>query len=221
MGREVYSAVLENPELKVVSILENKPEKVNNTLTTNNPREAFALADVIIDFSTREACVANALKAIEMGKNLVIGTTGMSESEINNIRKSASESNTSGVISANFSVGVNVFMQASKLLQEKLREYDVEVIEVHHKAKKDSPSGTTLKLLATLGRSKEDTPVHSLRIGDVIGDHSIIFAGNSERIELIHRATSRKCFAQGALVAAKWVAGKKDGILHNFNEVID
>lgn len=221
MNKEVYAAIQNDKTLQVVSILEPKEEKINGALVSSEPAKAFAPAEIIIDFSTKEACVENMVKAAAMGKNVVIGTTGMTPTNIEAIGNALKQNNTSGVISANFSIGVNVFIETAKILQQKLTGYDLEFIEAHHKAKKDSPSGTALRTLAALGKTQAEVPVHALRIGDVVGDHSIVFAGNSERIELIHRATSRKCFAQGAVLSAKWVANKKDGLLHDFKEVIE
>ncbi len=220
MNKEVYTAIQNNRELKVVSIMEPRGEKVDGVLVSSNAQEAFAPADVVIDFSIKEACAVNAAKAAEMGKNVVIGTTGITSADIQGIANALKQNNTSGVMSANYSIGVNVFIEAAKFLQQKLANYDLEFIETHHKAKKDAPSGTALRTLTALGKTQDEVPIHALRIGDVVGEHSVIFAGNAERIELTHKATSRACFAQGALLAAKWVTGKKDGTLHDFREVL-
>ena len=219
MNREVYAALQSESELEVVAILDPSAEN-EKTKVYRNAQEAFASADVVIDFSTREACTANALVAAEMGKNLVIGTTGLTGQELEQIRTAIAKHNTSGVISANFSIGVNVFIEAAKFLHNRLEGYNLEMVDVHHTQKKDLPSGTALRTLAALGKTQEQVPIHSLRIGDVIGDHTLVFGGNSERIELTHRATSRRCFAQGALLSAKWVTGKRDGLLHDFREVL-
>ncbi len=220
MNKEVYAVISSDSSVRVVSIVEPNPQKIEGVETFNEPQKAFELADVIIDFSTKEACVENMIKASEMDKNIIIGTTGMNYNDVKKIRDAIAKNKTSGVIAGNFSVGVNIFIETAKQLHEKLPGYEMEMIEVHHNQKKDAPSGTALRTLAALGKTKEEVPVHCLRMGDVIGDHSVIFAGNSERIELTHRATSRKCFAQGALMAAKWIVDKKDGVLHDFREVI-
>ncbi len=220
MNHAVYEAAQQDPAVKIVSILEPTPQKIEGVEVFNDAQKAFSLADVVIDFSTKEACAENMCTAAAMGKNFVIGTTGINEDGLKKIKAATANSNASGVISGNFSVGVNVFIETARLLQQRLPNYEIEMIEVHHNQKKDSPSGTALRTLAALGKTKEQIPVHALRMGDVIGDHSVIFAGNSERIEITHRATSRKCFAQGALLSAKWVNEKRDGILHDFREVI-
>lgn len=221
MNRGVYDACHQGPGIKVVSILEPNPQQVQGVEMFTEAQGAFSLADVIIDFSTKEACVENMSVAASMGKNCVIGTTGINEEGLKKIKDAIASSGTSGVLSGNFSVGVNVFIETARYLQEKLPSYEIEMVEVHHNQKKDAPSGTALRTLAALGKTKEQVPVHALRMGDVIGDHSVIFAGNSERIELNHRATSRKCFAQGALLSAKWVSGKHDGVLHDFRDVLN
>lgn len=220
MNQAVYEACQQDSGLKVVSILEPNTEEIEGIATTANTAQAFQPADVVIDFSTKEACGQNAVTAAKMQKNIVIGTTGLSAGEVEEIRRAVKENRTSGVISANFSIGVNVFIETAKQLHEKLPVYEMEMVDVHHNQKKDVPSGTALRTLAALGKTAGEVPVHSLRMGDVIGDHSVIFAGNSERIELTHRATSRKCFAQGAVLSAKWASGKSDGTLHDFRDVI-
>ncbi len=219
MNKAVYQCALETSGIEIVSILEPKPEKVDGVLVSRDANQALQPADVVVDFSTPAAALFNLTKAAQMGKNFVSGTTGLSPQQMDGIRRAVFESRTSGVYAPNFSIGVNVFIQAAKQLRDKLAGYEVEFLEVHHKHKKDVPSGTMLRLLKALEKPA-DYPVHALRFGDVVGDHSVIFAGNSERIELTHRATSRSCFAQGALLAAKWVADKKDGLLHEFSELL-
>ncbi|MFH0713115.1 MAG: 4-hydroxy-tetrahydrodipicolinate reductase [Candidatus Micrarchaeota archaeon] len=220
MNKEVYEVISSDRDVKIISILEPNPQKIEGVEVFSESQKAFELADLVIDFSTKEACIKNIVTASAMGKNVIIGTTGMSNNDLEKIKDVIAINKTSGVIAGNFSVGVNIFIETAKQLHEKLPKYEMEIIEVHHNQKKDAPSGTALRTLVALGKTKEEITVHCLRMGDVIGDHSVIFAGNSERIELTHRATSRKCFAQGALMAAKWVASKKDGTLHDFREVI-
>lgn len=224
MNREVFALGREDREVQFASVLTRRVETAASAAggvpVFDNPDRAFALADVVIDFSTREACAVNAAKAARLAKPVVIGTTGLSPEEVDSIGGAIAASGASGVISANFSVGVNVFLEAAKFLQERLENYDLEMVETHHKAKKDAPSGTALRTMGALGLTQAEIPIHSLRVGDVVGDHALFFAGNSERIELTHRATSRRCFAAGALQAAKWVAHKRDGTLHDFREVL-
>lgn len=220
MNREVYTALQSESWAEVVSILDPQPQEIDGVKAYSNPRQAFEPAEVVIDFSLANACAQNAVIAAQMGKNLVIGTTGLNPQQLSAIKQAIAASGASGVISANFSVGVNVFIEAAKFLHERLQNYNLEMVDVHHTQKKDLPSGTALRTLAALGKTPQQVPVHSLRIGDVIGDHTLVFGGNSERIELTHRATSRRCFGQGAVLSAKWVAGKHDGSLHDFKELI-
>jgi 4-hydroxy-tetrahydrodipicolinate reductase len=119
------------------------------------------------------------------------------------------------------SVGVNVLFSILPEIAKKLGpEYNIEIVEAHHKAKKDAPSGTAKKLAEGLtGAVKKEVPIHSVRLGDIVGDHTVIFCGNSERIEIKHQAHSRDLFALGALKAAKWVMGKPAG-LYSMKDVL-
>jgi len=188
-------------------------------LVTDNPETAFNSCDVVIDFSTASSVLGNAEVAATLGKNIVIGTTGLDQNTVEKLRSIFARYGTSSVIASNFSIGVNIFLQTAELLSKRLPNYGVEIIDVHHQTKKDAPSGTALRTKEALARQGE-VPIHSLRLGDVIGDHAVIFGGNAERIELWHRATSRSCFAQGALLAAKWLSGKRDGKIYTFKDVL-
>jgi len=189
-------------------------------------------ADVVIDFTSFEASVSNAEVCAARGVPLVIGSTGFTREA--RARVEVASRRVPVVLSPNMSVGVNVLFAlvetASRILGD---AYDVEVLEMHHKKKKDAPSGTALRLAeiaaAALGRdpSKDlayarhgmvgerpsrEIGVQALRGGDVIGDHTVYFAGEGERLELTHRATSREQFARGALRAARWVVGRAPGL---------
>lgn len=184
--------------------------------------------DVLIDFTVANAAVANIKAAAANGVALIVGTTGFTPEQQDEIR-AAVEGHVPAVISSNFSVGVNIFWrlirEAARLLNE---GYDVEVIEAHHRYKKDAPSGTAKTILGILddelgarphqyGREgmterKNEIGVHVIRGGDIVGDHTVLFAGNYEVIELSHRAYDRAVFASGAVRAASWVKGKAPGI---------
>lgn len=231
MNRDVLAVINEQQDMKVVSILrqsidQDEPALNKSIKIFTDPRKAFEMCNVVIDFSTSSSAVESAMIACQMGKSIVIGTTGISNDELEKIRKTVSKNKTSAVISPNFSIGVNIFMQASEFLTKKLDKYSIEMIDIHHKAKKDAPSGTALKTatkikakLDRMGR-KMEIPIHSLRMGDVIGDHAVVYAGNNERIELWHKATSRRCFAQGAVLSARFLSNKKDGVIHEFSDVL-
>lgn len=206
----------------------------------DDPTDGINQCDVVIDFSLREATLPLAQKCGEAGKPMVIGTTGHDPSEKEEILKA-----TSGipvVWAGNFSTGVNLLFylteQAARVLDSS-SNFDAEVIEMHHKLKKDAPSGTADRLLEILkdsrglsddqiahGRSGlvgerplDEIGSHALRGGDVVGDHTVYFAGIGERLELTHRATDRKIFAAGALRAAKWVMGRPSG-LYSMQDVL-
>jgi len=187
--------------------------------------------DVVVDFSSPEATLAALEVCRAHRKGIVIGTTGFSAEQKKTIEAAAKDIPVCQ--SANFSIGVNVVLalleQAAQLLGDR---YDVEIVEAHHRQKVDSPSGTALRMgevvARSLGRDLQQSAVfarHGLvgardgraigfatvRGGDVIGDHSVLFLGEGERVEISHRATSRTNFAQGALRAAAWINGRKAG----------
>jgi len=189
-------------------------------------------ADAVIDFTGAEASVAHAKLCAERGVALVVGSTGFSPEATAQV--AAAAKSIPVVMAPNMSVGVNVVIQVAAQLARVLGEgFDVEVLEAHHRMKKDAPSGTALRLaeeLATaLGRDKArdltfarhglvgarpagEIGVQTLRGGDVVGEHTVFFYGDGERVELTHRATSREQFARGALRAAAWVAGRPAGL---------
>ncbi len=197
-------------------------------------------ADVIIDFTMPEATMRNLEFAVEKKINMVIGTTGLSEEDLNRIKEA---SNKIAIIqSPNMSVGVNVLFKISKIVAQVLGDdYDVEIVEAHHRFKKDAPSGTAVKLAQIVAealgrdykkvakfercgiigeRTKEEIGMQTLRAGDIVGDHTVMFGGIGERIELTHRAHNRENFARGAIRAAKWLKGKNIG-LYNMFDVLD
>ena len=183
--------------------------------------------DVLIDFTIAQAAVENASTAARLGVDLVVGTTGLSP-EQHAVMKRAIEGKCAAVISPNFSLGVNVFWKLVAQAAAALKDYDIEVIEAHHNQKKDAPSGTalaTVEAIASALGEKEivhgrqglmprgrEIGVHAVRGGDIVGDHTVLFAGSGERLEIKHQAHSRIAFASGAVRAAAWVAGKNPGI---------
>jgi 4-hydroxy-tetrahydrodipicolinate reductase len=145
-------------------------------------------------------------------KAFVLGTTGLNDAQLKKVEDVSSV--VPVVFSPNMSVGVNVLFAMLPELAKKLGpDYSIEIVEAHHKAKKDAPSGTAKKFGQVLkDTTKKDIPIHAIRLGDIVGDHTIVFCGNSERIEIKHQAHSRDLFALGALKAAKWVMGKPAGL---------
>ncbi len=191
--------------------------------------------DVLIDFTIPAAAVENVHAAAEQGVALVVGTTGFSPEQLSEIEAAIKNAGIPAVISPNFSVGVNVFWKLVELAAHSLSDYDVEVIEAHHRRKKDAPSGTAVKTVDILrrclgiddvcyGREGMSTRgreigVHAVRAGDIVGDHTVLFAGPGERIEIKHQAHSRSAFATGALRAARWVVTAPPGV-HSMEEVL-
>lgn len=195
--------------------------------------------DVVIDFSHPSATDGICRACLGASKPLVIGTTGHSNEQRARI-KEASES-LPIVSSPNFSVGVNVLFWLTRKTAEMLGpDFDLEITETHHRLKKDAPSGTARRLAEILCDAREldygknvvhgrkgligernatEIGVHSIRGGDVVGDHTVTFAGQGERLDLTHKASSRETFARGALRAAHWVAGRSPG-LYSMEDVL-
>jgi 4-hydroxy-tetrahydrodipicolinate reductase len=209
MGRTLVGCAQSDPELQLVGEIDQGDDLA----------KVIARADAIVDFSVREATATVAKLAADHKKALVIGTTGHSEGEKAALR---GLTKTIPVVwSANFSTGVNaLFWVTQKVAEIVGNNWEVEVVETHHTAKKDAPSGTAKRLQEILKqiRSKE-APAHALRIGDVVGDHTVMFGAPGERIELTHRASSRETFARGALRAAKWAVSQKPG-LYDMQDVL-
>jgi 4-hydroxy-tetrahydrodipicolinate reductase len=195
--------------------------------------------DVVIDFSSHTATPGIVDLCAKNKKAIVIGTTGFSDSERSAIENQ--QSAISMVLASNFSTGVNTLFWLTRKAAEILgTDFDLEVVEMHHRLKKDAPSGTAKSLAEILAdvrrqqlekvarhgrvgiigqRSPEEIGVHSMRGGDVVGDHTVIFANVGERVELTHKASSRDTFANGALRAAAWLVKQKPG-LYDMQDVL-
>jgi 4-hydroxy-tetrahydrodipicolinate reductase len=175
--------------------------------------------DAIVDFSTKETTETVARLAAVHRKALVIGTTGHTEKE-----KAAVLAVIKGipvVWTSNFSTGVNtLFYLCAKVAGIVGPQWEVEIVETHHTAKKDAPSGTAKTLQQVILQvTGKEVPAHALRVGDVVGDHTVTFGTSGERIELTHRASSRETFARGALRAAQWAVAQKPG-LYDMQDVL-
>ena len=170
--------------------------------------------DVAIDFSHADAITAICRAALEHRKPLIIGTTGHSKEQHRLIEETAQSSPI--VFASNFSVGVNVLFWLTRKAAERFGDdFSAEIVEAHHKTKRDAPSGTAKTLAELLKAAKKtqgEIPIQSIREGDVVGEHTIIFSGPAERLELTHRAASREIFARGALRAAKWIINQPAGL---------
>lgn len=193
--------------------------------------ESAKNADVIIDFTGAEATYSNLSLYEKAGKALVIGSTGFNEEQKKAIEKLAEKIPV--VLAPNMSLGVNVALNLIEEAARFLKGYDIELVETHHNMKKDAPSGTAMAMAEAAAkgaglnlsehaeycrhgiigeRKKDEIGIQTLRGGDVAGDHTVFFFGQGERIEITHRAHSRQTFAQGAVVAALWLAGKEKGL---------
>jgi len=173
---------------------------------------AMKNCDVAIDFSQADSIDEICRTASQQGKPLVIGTTGHSQQQ----RKTIEETSHSVpiVLASNFSVGVNVLFWLTQKAAEFLgSDFNPEIVETHHTMKKDAPSGTAKTLAEILKQVRNsEIPIQSIREGDVVGEHTVIFSGPGESLELTHRAANRGIFAAGALRAAKWIINKPPGL---------
>jgi 4-hydroxy-tetrahydrodipicolinate reductase len=180
---------------------------------------AMKNCDVAIDFSQAGSIDEICRAVSQHGKSLVIGTTGHSQRQRKTIEETAHS--VPIVLASNFSVGVNVLFWLTQKAAELLgADFNPQIVETHHKMKKDAPSGTA-KTLAEIFKAARDSeiPIQSIREGDVVGEHTVIFGGGGESLELTHRAANRGIFALGALRAAKWIVGKPPG-LYSMQDVL-
>ncbi len=196
--------------------------------------------DIVIDFTSPVATMKHFDLLADNGKSIVIGTTGLSPAMKDHMHSRAGDIRC--VFAPNMSVGVNVmFRLVAEAVKIIGKEYDMEIIDIHHNKKKDAPSGTAERLaeicakgaerdlekVAVYGRhgetgerTKDEIGIMTLRAGDVVGEHTVIFAGPGERVEITHKAGSRMNFANGSVCAAKWLAGKEPGI-YDMQDVLD
>ena len=245
MGREIAMGVLAADGMELAGGTEHKDhpavgsgllgllgQKDGGPTVSGDLAEVIDQADVVIDFTSPDAAFDHFNLAVDHGKAIVIGTTGFSKEQKAAIAARSGKANC--VLAPNMSAGVNVMF---KIAEEAVRslgpDYDIEIVEIHHNRKKDSPSGTAARLaeicaeaagrdlgkVAVYGRQgmvgerkPGEIAVMSLRAGDVVGEHTLILCGPGERLEITHRAGSRKNFALGAIRAAGWVVKQKPGI---------
>ena len=252
MGSRITALSKEYPELKLTGAFERKGHgaigKDIGTIVgigetgiklSDSLEDIIDNADVIIDFTTPGSTKENLKVASGKGKAMVIGTTGLSKDDMKEIEPFTK--NIPCVMASNMSTGVNLLL---KVLQDVAKvlgdEYDIEIIEAHHRLKKDAPSGTALKMAQVIAdavnrnldevavyarkgiigeRAKKEIGIQTVRAGDIVGEHTVLFGGLGERIEITHKASSRDTFARGALRAAQWIAGKPAG-LYDMQDVL-
>jgi 4-hydroxy-tetrahydrodipicolinate reductase len=222
MGRAVIDAVAADKSLALGSSFD----------VGDDAAKAIGASDVVIDFTRPEGTLMHLEHCVKLGKAMVIGTTGFSDAQKKTVAEAAKKIPI--VLSPNFAVGVNAVFKlvetAAGILGD---DFDVEIIEAHHRHKVDAPSGTALKLGELIaGALKRDLKkeakhgregdtgarpakqigFHAIRGGDIVGEHTVVFAGTGERVEVTVRSQSRATYATGALRAAKWLKGKKSGL---------
>lgn len=200
---------------------------------------ALKTGDVLIDFTYPEASLEHIKVCAELGKPLVIGSTGFTQDQMVEVHRHIQK--IACVLSPNMSIGVNLCFKVLEEIAKTIGDdYDMEIVEAHHRMKKDAPSGTAMKMAQVIAgavnrnleevgvyarkgmigeRTKKEIGIQTLRAGDIVGEHTVLFAGKGERIEITHRAHSRDTFAAGAVRAAKWVVGRKPG-LYDMQDVL-
>ncbi|MHC1567188.1 MAG: 4-hydroxy-tetrahydrodipicolinate reductase [Candidatus Syntropharchaeia archaeon] len=224
MGSLIAKTISESTDIELVAAFDpvgvgeeiygvkiSDPADMDRILSEKNP-------DILIDFTNPDACVENVKIAVKNGVNLIIGTTGLSEEQKMEIEREVKEK-VVAVISPNFSIGVNIFWKLVRNAGEMLKDFDVEIVEAHHRQKKDAPSGTAVLTGDILKSVGKGVTFHSIRAGDIVGDHTVLFAGIGERIEITHRAHSRMAFVSGVIRAIRWIKGVKKGI-YSMDDVI-
>lgn len=211
MGKTIVDLAKDDPDIKLVAQCD-----IGDAIGS-----AMNKSDVVIDFSHPDAIDEICRAALQDQRPLVIGTTGHSAEQRAAIERVARSIPV--VFASNFSVGVNVLFWMTRKAAELLgRNFDPKIVETHHKMKKDALSGTAKTLeeiLKTALKTNDDIPIQSIREGDVVGEHTVIFSGPDERLEMTHRAASREIFARGALRAVHWIVGKPAG-LYSMQDVL-
>ncbi|HVN70378.1 MAG TPA: 4-hydroxy-tetrahydrodipicolinate reductase [Desulfomonilia bacterium] len=245
MGSLIARTIMDSPDLVLEGALEDKAHpavgrdvgemlgsKKTGIKVAADLGEAFVSCDCIVDFTFPEVTLATLRYASEKGKSVVIGSTGFTEEQKKSVASSASMIPV--VLSPNMSIGVNVLLNLVGMMAGLLDEtYDVEIVEAHHRLKKDAPSGTALALAQAVARGRGveldeharyerhgiigvrpqgEIGIQTVRAGDIVGEHVVMFAGPGERIEITHKAHSRENFARGALRAVRWLKGKGPGL---------
>lgn len=223
MGRRIFELASLDREFELMLALEKKGTamigKDMGKLKISSSPDGVFLIDVLVDFTMPEATELNLDYVAKYKKAYVLGTTGLSAEQLKKLEEVSKI--VPVVYSVNMSVGVNVlFALLPEIAQRLGPDYGIEIVEAHHKKKLDAPSGTAKKFGQILSdTTKREIPIHAVRLGDIVGDHTIVFCGNYERIEIKHQAHSRDLFALGALKAAKWVFGKPAG-LYSMQDVL-
>lgn len=237
-----FSAAIERPDSTLVGVDSGELAGIgrNGISVVSSLQEVVGQFDVLIDFSTPVSTSANVELCVEHGKKIVIGTTGFDQQQLQQIEQASKK--TAICMASNYATGVNLCFKLAELAAAILGDdVDIEISETHHRHKVDAPSGTALSLgesvAGALGRDLKQVAVYgregqtgardrqtigfaTQRAGDVVGDHTVLFAADGERVEITHKASSRMAFARGALRAAKWLHEKPSG-LHSMQDVLN
>jgi len=240
MGREIISVAHKDNDIKIFAGVEEKSssfvsKKIEDVLIFDDILKVIEQADCVVEFTNRNSTMENLRKSAKFKKPYCVGTTGFSEQEINEIKKFSKAFPI--FLSPNMSLGVNHLFNLVKNTTQVLSDYDIEIIETHHRAKKDAPSGTALAIANEIKevkpdvnfvygrhgfggeRSKKEICINAVRGGDVVGEHRVLFLGQGEFLELRHYATSRRCFAWGTIEAVKFLVKQKPGLYSMANLV--
>lgn len=252
MGSRITALSKEYEELQLAGAFEKKGHKdigkdigtvvgtgETGVILVDSLESIIDNVDLIISFTTVQASLEHLRIASSKGKAMVIGTTGFSKDDLKEVANLTK--NIPCVMASNMSMGVNLLLKVLKDIARVLGDaYDIEIIEAHHRMKKDAPSGTALKMAQVIAdalnrnldkvgvyarkgiigeRTAKEIGIQTIRAGDIVGEHTVIFGGLGERIEVTHRVSSRDTFARGALRAAKWVVGKPAG-LYDMQDVL-
>ena len=236
MGKTVAELVRESSQYQIVAGIAEKDE-VRDFPIYDSFAKIEEKADVIIDFSSRDLLDPILTHAYENNLKLVLATTGYTDEDFEKIDEASEK--TAIVQSGNYSIGINIMLKVAKDLAGLLDDFDIEIVEAHHKYKKDAPSGTAKMLFSAVNegrdgnlvekydrfsenkaRGKNEVGMSSLRAGTFSGDHMVVFAGEDEVLSLSHHAASKKIFAKGALKAASFIVGKEKG-RYQISDVLD
>ena len=249
MGKMLIEAVLNTPDAQLVGALEHSScpllgedagsflGKKTGVLISADVAQVLSGAQFLIDFTRPEGTMAHLAVAEKTATKMIIGTTGLSAEQIAKLKTASST--LAIVFAPNMSIGVNATFKLLEIAAKMLNEdYDIEIIEAHHRHKVDAPSGTALKMgeviADALGRDLKDCAVYAregvtgerdpssigfatIRGGDIVGDHTVLFAGTGERIEVTHKSSSRATYAQGSLRAVRFLAAQKTGLFDMFD----
>ncbi|HDS08643.1 MAG TPA: 4-hydroxy-tetrahydrodipicolinate reductase [Firmicutes bacterium] len=231
MGTRLVVLIKLDPETECIGGIDKTRGIFNEIEVFDNPKNIISLADVVIDFSSPEFTPVLARQCQECGKALVSGTTGIPAAGIAVMKECAEDIPI--LYTPNMSLGVNLLFYLTEITTQILKDdFDIEIMEIHHHHKKDAPSGTAKRLGEIISRvknqdyektvitgrngnigerTKEELGILAFRGGNVVGEHNVMYFGSTERLELVHKATSRDTFVYGAIKAAKYIAGRDPG----------